>query len=201
MLRTSCPRTLSWRQCAQAMEDDESPPRVLRSLDPQELAVATVYRRYGGSVNGEVIRLDLMARGLLQDHRKSGLRLLHVKAMEAQPDHGLWRTSGSCSRSEITWLIIIPMLTAKDRTSRFERYSLHAGIAQHGRARRSAPLVDHSCQEHSADDHQTLTGRGGPRSVPGFQLHSGTRLSQGPEGWLPRHSHRSSHGEGRAPGR
>ena len=49
-----------------AMEDPVVAARVLRSLDPQELAVATVYRRYGGSVNGEVIRLDLMARGLLQ---------------------------------------------------------------------------------------------------------------------------------------
>ena len=49
-----------------AMEDSAVAARVLRSLDPQELAVATVYRRYGGSVNGEVIRLDLIARGLLQ---------------------------------------------------------------------------------------------------------------------------------------
>jgi hypothetical protein len=39
---------------------------VLRSLTLQELAVAAVYGRYGGSVNGEVIRLELMARGLLQ---------------------------------------------------------------------------------------------------------------------------------------
>jgi hypothetical protein len=48
------------------MEAPAVAARVLRSLDPQELAVAAVYRRYGGSVDGEVIRLDLMARGLLQ---------------------------------------------------------------------------------------------------------------------------------------
>ena len=49
-----------------AMEDDAAAERVLRSLPPPELAVAAVYRRYGGSVDGEVIRLDLMARGLLE---------------------------------------------------------------------------------------------------------------------------------------
>ena len=48
------------------MEDDKVADRVLAALPPQELAVAAVYRRYGGSVNGEVIRLDLMARGLLE---------------------------------------------------------------------------------------------------------------------------------------
>jgi hypothetical protein len=53
-----------------AMEDAVVATRVLRSLDSQERAVAAVYRRYGGSVNGEVIRLDLMARGLLQIKEK-----------------------------------------------------------------------------------------------------------------------------------
>jgi hypothetical protein len=52
------------------MEDAVVAARVLRSLDPEELAVATVYRRHGGSFNGEVIRLELMARGVLQISEK-----------------------------------------------------------------------------------------------------------------------------------
>ena len=68
-----------------AMEDTVVAAGVLRSLDPEELAVATVYRRYGGSVNGEVIRLDLMARGLLQIIENRVSELLYVKAMEARP--------------------------------------------------------------------------------------------------------------------
>src|SRR5262249_52687642 len=49
-----------------ALEDDAAAGRVQRWLSPLERAVAAVYRRYGGSVDGEVIRLDLMARGLLE---------------------------------------------------------------------------------------------------------------------------------------
>src|SRR5207244_1457200 len=39
--------------------------RVAAALDPREREVLAVYRRYGGRVNGSVLRLDLMARGLL----------------------------------------------------------------------------------------------------------------------------------------
>jgi hypothetical protein len=54
----------------QALNDDQVADRVLKSLSPAERAVAAVYRRYGGTVNGEVIRLDLMTRGLLEKLEK-----------------------------------------------------------------------------------------------------------------------------------
>jgi hypothetical protein len=49
-----------------ALQDDAAAARVLGSLSPQERAAASVYRRYGGSVDGAIIRLDLTARGLLE---------------------------------------------------------------------------------------------------------------------------------------
>jgi hypothetical protein len=113
-----------------AMEDAAVAARVLRSLDREELAVATVYRRYGGSVNGEVIRLDLMARGLLQviEYRVSDYytskqwkrdlirSLANELVLLAERDHLAYSYSYAHGQGS-------------DKS--FDRYSLHAGIAQH----------------------------------------------------------------------
>ena len=111
-----------------AMEDDAAAERVLRSLPPQELAVAAVYRRYGGSVDGEVIRLDLMARGLLEIIE------------ERTPYHTTrkWKSNPIRALTE-SWVLISerpdlgyyfsPYYTHGPEHS-FERYSLHAGIVR-----------------------------------------------------------------------
>src|SRR5262249_49493996 len=64
--QSKLPREALLPRLREALEDDASAARALRSLTSQERAVAAAYLRYGGSVNGEVIRLDLIARGLLE---------------------------------------------------------------------------------------------------------------------------------------
>jgi len=112
-----------------ALEDDTAAGRVLRSLSPEERAVASVYRRFGGSVDGEVIRLDLMARGLLEivENRISDMYVQTrwkqnpIVALEnrwvlfpqsADPFISSWASYGQ----------------GPDRS--FERYNLHAGICR-----------------------------------------------------------------------
>jgi hypothetical protein len=112
-----------------AMEDAAVAARVLRSLNREELAVATVYRRYAGSVNGEVIRLDLMARGLLQiieyrisDHYTS-------KQWKRDPIRSLaneWVLL--VERDHLAYIYSTARGHGPDNS--FDRYSLHAGIAQ-----------------------------------------------------------------------
>jgi hypothetical protein len=49
-----------------ALNDESAAKRMLSGLSLDEREVVAVYRRYGPNVDGEVIRLDLMARGLLR---------------------------------------------------------------------------------------------------------------------------------------
>jgi Helicase conserved C-terminal domain len=111
-----------------AMEEAVDAARLLRSLNPQELAVAAVYRRYGGSVDGEVIRLDLMARGVLQitENRISDF---YTKRQ--------WKHNPISSLAD-RWILLSerrgfgyysPIADGPDKS--FERYSLHAGIVEH----------------------------------------------------------------------
>ena len=44
--------------------------RILASLNEQERAILAVYRRHGGTVNGAVLRTDLVVRGLLERVQK-----------------------------------------------------------------------------------------------------------------------------------
>jgi Helicase conserved C-terminal domain len=113
---------------SKAMEDSAVAARVLHSLAPQELAVAAVYRRYGGSVDGEVIRLDLMARGLLQvtENRVSD----YYTKRE-------WKHNPISSLAN-RWILLSERRgigyysTVRDGPDKsFERYSLHAGTVQH----------------------------------------------------------------------
>ena len=93
-----------------------------------ERTVAAVYRRYGGSVNGEVIRIDLMARGVLeiQEHRVSDF---YVRKQ--------WKHNPIAAMAG-RWILLPEGPSAHysygyyygegpDRP--FPHYSLHAGIA------------------------------------------------------------------------
>ncbi len=61
-------------QCLKALQeataDDAVAAAVAAGLKPTERGVLAAYRRYGGTVNSTVIRLDLMARGLLEKVEK-----------------------------------------------------------------------------------------------------------------------------------
>jgi hypothetical protein len=123
------PRESLLPRLRQALEQDASASRVLESLSPVERTVAAVYRRYGGSVDGEVIRIDLMARGLLeiQEHRVSDFY-----------SQRRWKHNPIAPLAD-RWVLIPEGPTASysygyyygegpDRP--FPRYSLHAGIAR-----------------------------------------------------------------------
>jgi hypothetical protein len=49
-----------------ALEDDATAARVLQTLREPERAILAAYARYGGTVNGAVIRMDLLTRGLVE---------------------------------------------------------------------------------------------------------------------------------------
>jgi hypothetical protein len=55
---------------AQAMTSESVVKQVMDDLSPDDRAVLEAYRRYGGTVNGAVIRLDLLSRGLLEIVKK-----------------------------------------------------------------------------------------------------------------------------------
>jgi Helicase conserved C-terminal domain len=112
-----------------ALEDTAVAARLLRSLDPQEFAVATVYRRYGGSVNGEVIRLDLLARGHLQIIENRVSDFYTRKQWKRDPISSLanqWVLLAE--RERLGYFSSFASGQGPDKS--FERYSLHAGIAR-----------------------------------------------------------------------
>ena len=92
--------------------------------------MAAVYRRYGGTVDGEVIRLELMARGLLEivENRISDTyiqRRWKHNPISTLANRWLLLTPGS-GLLESTWTSLYSQ--GPDRS--FERYSLHAGICR-----------------------------------------------------------------------
>ena len=111
-----------------ALDDDTVAKRVLSGLSPAECAVLAAYRRYGGSVDGEVIRLDLMARGLLQI-QESRLSDTYTRR---QWTRNLVKELANC------W-ILLPEQRAReqfyygfygdDPHRSFEYYSVHARLA------------------------------------------------------------------------
>jgi hypothetical protein len=111
-----------------AMEDDASAERILRSLPPQELAVAAVYRRYGGSVDGEVIRLDLMARGLLEII-EDRTPYHTARKWKSNPIRALTESWVLISERPDMGYYFSPYYTHGPEHS-FERYSLHAGMVR-----------------------------------------------------------------------
>jgi hypothetical protein len=112
----------------QALEDDNVAERILRALPPQELAVAAVYRRYGGSVDGEVIRLDLMARGLLEIIEVP--TPYHIaRTWKSNPIRALTEAWALISERPDMGFYFSPYYTHGPEHS-FERYSLHAGMVR-----------------------------------------------------------------------
>ena len=77
--------------------DDAAP--IAPEPSPDKDAAVAAYRRYGGTVDGEVIRLDLMARGLWRSSRP-GHRLLHPTALERNPVTAWWGGGSSRPRSD-----------------------------------------------------------------------------------------------------
>jgi hypothetical protein len=114
-----------------ALEDDAAAGRVLDSLSPVERTVAGVYRRYGGSVDGEVIRLDLMVRGLLEivENRVSDFytqkRWKH-NPIAALVDRWVLLPEGPDPGYSYSY----PSYYGQGPENPFPRYSLHAGIAR-----------------------------------------------------------------------
>jgi len=113
-----------------ALEDDTAAARVLRSLSPEERDVAAVYRRYGGSVDGEVIRLDLMARGLLEivENRMSGGYT--QRRWKESPIRTLANRWVLFPQSADPFVSSWTSLFDQGPERSFERYSLHAGICR-----------------------------------------------------------------------
>ena len=112
----------------QSLEDDQRAAVILRSLPAEQQAVVAVYRRYGGSVDGEVIRLDLLSRGLLEI------------VEERTPYHTARKWKSDPIRALVdAWVLISeqpdlgyyfsPRYTYGPSHS-FERYSLHAGMVR-----------------------------------------------------------------------
>jgi hypothetical protein len=127
---SQAPREPLLKQFRRALEDDAAAARMLGSLSPAERAVAVAYRRYGGSVDGEVIRLDLMARGLMEIVTTS----YPGGAIQRQWKRNL--IAGLADR----WVLLpesyyeaafySPYTHGSGLDRPFPRYNLHAGIAQ-----------------------------------------------------------------------
>src|SRR4051794_29287773 len=64
--QASLPRDDLTAALRKAMEDDNAAAGVLRSLSKEERDVVAVFCRYGGVVDGELIRIDLLDRRLLE---------------------------------------------------------------------------------------------------------------------------------------
>ena len=184
----------------QALEDDKVADRILRALPPQELAVAAVYRRYGGSVDGQVIRLELMARGLLEIiedrtpyHTARKWKSNPIRALteswvliSEQPDMGYYFSPHYSHGPEHSF-------------ERVQPARRHGSLDQ---TRRAAPVVDRTGRGSPAGryHYRTLGGRGGARPVASLRLRIGPRIGEGPQERAPLDAGPPGHGEGRPPG-
>jgi hypothetical protein len=115
-------------QVRKALENDQNAERLFRELPSLAHDVAAAYARYGGSVDGEVIRLDLMARGLLEI------------VEEHTPYHTIkkWKSNPIQPLAD-SWVLISEQVHlgyyyspyyAQGPEHSFDHYSLHAGIAR-----------------------------------------------------------------------
>src|SRR5947208_14735252 len=66
-------KKMSQHQCesllAQVLEDNAAGARVYQSLSRADREILAVYRRHGNTVNGSVLRIELMTRGLIEELR------------------------------------------------------------------------------------------------------------------------------------
>ena len=90
--------------------------------------MAAVYRRYGGSVNGEVIRLDLMSRGLLEivEERTPGRTARKWKSNPIRALTEAWVLIPD--RPDLGYYFEPHYIHGPEHS--FERYSLHAGMVR-----------------------------------------------------------------------
>ena len=111
-----------------ALEDDKTAGRVLNGLSKDDRAVVAAYRRYGGVVDGEVIRLELRARGLLE--------IIETRVTETYTSRR-WKRDPIATLAE-RWILLSdqppnaydPYRYGYGTDKRFGNYSLHAGIAR-----------------------------------------------------------------------
>ena len=177
----------------------KSPVACRLRCSPVELAVAAVYRRYGGSVDGEVIRLDLMARGLLEIVEERSPTTTRQE-VEVQPDPSPGRTWVLLSERARPGLLLLA--TTRPRTGTCLRALQPACRHRPARrARRAAPVVDSARPGHSAADRSPDARRPRwrwicPASSPTWRAADRSRSAR----MGPWHSRPPGHGEGRAPG-
>jgi hypothetical protein len=142
--QASLPRESLVPRLRHALEDDAAARRLLDSLPSVERTVAAVYRRYGGSVDGEVIRLDLMARGLLELIENRVSDFYTQKRWKHDPisvlaDRWILLPEGPDPGYSYSYAY------GQGPDKPFPRYSLHAGIARQvvpaGPARWSVPAA------------------------------------------------------------
>jgi hypothetical protein len=123
------PRDTLVKALRKLMEDDRAAAEVLRTVSAADLPVLAAYKRYGGTVNGAVIRIDLLARGLLEKV------VTHSYGMS----WGRWQRNPVEKLAE-RWLLLSPDRSGygyfyggygQETERPFLTYSLQAGIAQH----------------------------------------------------------------------
>jgi hypothetical protein len=110
-----------------AMKDDAAAERAARSLGRVDRETLAAYRRYGGTVNGTVIRLDLQARGVLEvvEHVSTYYRSSHWRH---NPLAGLAeRLALVRNRRSSYWSPGYSSETEKP----FPLYSLHPALLRH----------------------------------------------------------------------
>ena len=95
-----------------AKNDESAARRVLKSLSAEDRAVLGVYKRYGGNVDGEIIRIELLTRGLLEivEHR-------HTEYYSQRR----WKCNPIQS-------LAARMLLVNDHTSHRANYSFHSSV-------------------------------------------------------------------------
>ena len=145
--------------------------------------MAAVYRRYGGSVDGEVIRLDLMARGLLEIIEER-TPYHTARKWKSNPIRALTDSWVLISEQARPGLLFLALLHPGPEHS-FERYSLHAGMVRSIKPAGPPPWSIPPAE--GVPQAATITGRyggrGGARPVPGLRLPVGPRIGQGPQEW------------------
>lgn len=113
-----------------ALEDDATAGRVLLSLSPVDRAVVAVYGRYGGSVDGEVIRLELMSRGLLEIIEKKHSVHYIERQWKNDPIPALVNRWVLLSEREHLYSYHSYHSFGSGPERPIQRYSLHAGVAR-----------------------------------------------------------------------
>ena len=111
----------------EALQGEKGAAFAVRSMTKQEREVASVYRRYGGNVSGELIRVELMTRGILEilDHKES--EYYQYRTWKSNPIESLANQ----------WVLLSAEYAdpygyrygfAPERV--FQRYSLNPGVAK-----------------------------------------------------------------------